>query len=298
VWTSVCDFVLVKVEGLYQFVEDDAGTGYIKILCRSIIDDAGSGTVLLKADATHRTPNLEGKWALDVEVLVQPGNLKSNADVKKLFQSAHMRLNSSIMTPDMLSCWTTEQQKPTVTSCIVRFGRQHDSSWVSGNCAWRELKLLDHVKAKVCVIPQYFKDSILPLPKHDYPRHIIIPQDHVRYIIGVNFWTQIMPRFFLNNKMAAKAVFALGVAGLFATKIWGGQTGFGHGMPFGWIYSKEPSTGKTEAMLALNSMLGFNSRSPWAGDCTKSAMFERRHQQTDLTVCVDDVVVSYFPTQS
>lgn len=50
-------------------------------------------------------------------------------------------------------------------------------------------------------------------------------------------------------------------------------------------------------MLALNSMLGFNSRSPWAGDCTKSAMFERLHQQTDLTVCVDDVVVSFFRTQ-
>jgi hypothetical protein len=197
VWTSVCDFILVKMEGLYQFVEDDAGMGYIKIICRSIIDDAGSGTVVLNADATHRTPNLDGKWALDVEVLVQPGNLKSNADVKKLFQSAHMRLNSSIMTPDMLSCWITEQQKPKVTSCIVRFGRQHDSSWVQGNCAWRELKLLDHAKAGVCVVPQYFNDSILPLPKHEYPRHVIIPQDHVRYIIGVNFWTQIVPRFFL-----------------------------------------------------------------------------------------------------
>jgi hypothetical protein len=69
-------------------------------------------------------------------------------------------------------------------------------------------------------------------------------------------------------------------------------------MPFGWIYSKEPSTGKTEAMLALNSMLGFNGRSPWAGDCTKSAMFERLHQQTDLTVCVDDVVVRFFRTRS
>ena len=103
-----------------------------------------------------------------------------------------------------------------------------------------------------------------------------------------------MPQFFANNIMPAKAVFALGVAGLYATKIWGGQTGFGHGFPFGWIYSKEPNTGKTEALLAINSMLGFFHRSPWAGDCTKSAMFERLHQQTDLTVAVDDVVVCIF----
>jgi hypothetical protein len=31
--------------------------------------------------------------------------------------------------------------------------------------------------------------------------------------------------------MAAKSVFALGVAGLFASKIWGGQTGFGVRLP-------------------------------------------------------------------
>lgn len=39
-------------------------------------------------------------------------------------------------------------------------------------------------------------------------------------------------------------------------------------------------------------MLGFFHRSPWAGDCTKSAMFERLSQQTDLSVAVDDVVVN------
>eukprot|EP00966_Prymnesium_polylepis_P184462 4275513-Prymnesium_polylepis.1 len=81
--------------------------------------------------------------------------------------------------------------------------------------------------------------------------------------------------------------------GLYATKIWGGECGFGHGFPFSWIYSAEHNSGKTEALLAGNSMLGFFSRSPWAGDCTKSALFERLHQQTDLNVAVDDVVVSF-----
>jgi hypothetical protein len=56
--------------------------------------------------------------------------------------------------------------------------------------------LLNHDAAKVAVVPQYFKDSILPLPKTDYPRNIIIPQCHVRYVIGINFWTNLMPKFF------------------------------------------------------------------------------------------------------
>lgn len=46
-----------------------------------------------------------------------------------------------------------------------------------------------------------------------------------------------MPSFFCNNLLPAKAVFAHFVMGLYATKIWGGQTGFGHGTPFAWIYS-------------------------------------------------------------
>ena len=49
--------------------------------------------------------------------------------------------------------------------------------------------------------------------------------------------------------------------------------------------------GKTEALLAVNSMLGFHKRSPCSGDSTKSALFERTSQQADLSVTVDDVVV-------
>ena len=49
--------------------------------------------------------------------------------------------------------------------------------------------------------------------------------------------------------------------------------------------------GKTEALLAVSSMLGFHKRSPCSGDSTKSALFERTSQQADLSVTVDDVVV-------
>ncbi|KAL3912742.1 MAG: hypothetical protein SGPRY_008232 [Prymnesium sp.] len=101
----------------------------------------------------------------------------------------------------------------------------------------------------------------------------------------------IIYKLFLNNTMQARAVFAAGVMGLYASKLWGGESGFGHGCPITWAYSLEPNTGKTEAMLAVNSMYGFHTRSPCSGDSTKSALFERATQQADLSVTVDDVVI-------
>ena len=110
-------------------------------------------------------------------------------------------------------------------------------------------------------------------------------------MIGHLFYNSLLPKVFLNNTMQAKATFAAGVMGLYASKLWSGESGFGHGCPITWLYSPEPNTGKTEAMLAVNSMLGFHTRSPCSGDSTKAALFERTSQQADLSVTVDDVVV-------
>lgn len=303
-WIAVTDFELHRLDSIYMFVEDDCGDPYAKVICRVHLDGE-EGCLYLRADDQFRTPNTDGYEYLDVEVLVQLGYLRSNADVKKLFLKYHASLTCTIMTPDMLACWIAEQKKPAVTKCIVRFGRQTYQSnrpgydeFISGNLWFKGPVLRSHEQANVAVVPQYFKDSILPVPKDDYPRNIIIPQCHVRYVIGVNFWTNLIPQMFCNNKLVAMATFAHFVMGLYATKIWGGECGFGHGMPFAWVYSNEPNTGKTEACLAGNSMLGFYARSMWAGDCTKSAMFERLHQQTDLTVAVDDVVLDPNRTDS
>ena len=290
---AVCNFVLMSLTGLFQFVEDDAGEPYFKIVCQSMVDEnADGGDVYLAADDVVRTPRLAGRRSLLVEVLVQPGSLKSTADVSKLFQKYHVRLLPSIMTPDMLRCWMAEQPSPPVTRCIVRFGRQSGGEFVLGNVVFTGPYIMELDTARIAVVPQFFKDSILPIPKQDYPRITIIPQTHVRYVIGVNLWQNLMPQFFCNNTIAARAVFALGVMGLFASKIWAGESGLGHGMPFGWIYSPEPNTGKTEALLILNSMLGLFHRAPWSGDATRSALFERFNQQADMTVAVDDVVVN------
>lgn len=166
---SVCNFELVSLRGLYQFVEADCGDPYFSILCRSMIDEEGSGEIYIAADDTIRTPRLKGKRSLLVEVLVQPGALKSNADVSRLFQKHHINLLPSSMTPDMLRCWLAEQDLPPVTRCIVRFGRQPDDEWVLGNVVFKRDVLVELETAKIAVVPQFFKDSILPIPMQATP---------------------------------------------------------------------------------------------------------------------------------
>lgn len=300
-WISMCNFELLRLDKEYMFTESDCGDPFALVVCRLHLNPNGNGTAYLPHTAETRTPSVHGYQHLDVEVLVQIGYLRTSTDVKKLFQLAHPNLKATTLTPDMLACWMAEQPRPPITSCIVRFGRQaHSGSgnmFVSGNLVFDggEMKTLD--AANIAIVPQHFKDSACPTPKSDYPRHVIIPQCHVRYAIGMNFWKHLLPQFFQNNEMPARATFAFFVMGLYATKIWDGEL-VGHGFPFAWAYSTEPNTGKTEAMLAGNAMIGFFRRQPWAGDTTKSALNERLSQQCDLTVAVDDVVVNASAPES
>ena len=67
-------------------------------------------------------------------------------------------------------------------------------------------------------LPEYFETLRCPVMRKDFPRCVVIPEHHVRYVFATHlFWTAI-PRFFLNNEMAAKAVFVrLGCMPRFAT---------------------------------------------------------------------------------
>lgn len=289
-WISVCNFELVELSALNMFVEDDAGEPYARIVCRSVIDEAGEGAVILTAEDAYRTPYLSGKHHLDVDVLIQVGTLRSNADVKKLFQQAHIRLHCTVLTPDMLSCWIAEQWHPEVTRCIVRFGRQPDGEFVTGNLWFKGATLLSHDVANVGIVPAYFKKQLLPMTRDDYPRNIVIPQCHVRYEIVVNFYQQLMPQMFANNLVAARAVFAHGVMGLYASKIWNGEAGFGNGVPFAYAYSPEYGTGKTTAMMSVLAMYGMRQQGPLAGDTSKPAEHERLNLLSDMNMCVDDIV--------
>ena len=78
-------------------------------------------------------------------------------------------------------------------------------------------------------LPEYFETLRCPVMRKDFPRCVVIPEHHVRYVFATHlFWTAI-PRFFLNNEMAAKAVFVHAVMGFYAGKLWDGEHGVGHG---------------------------------------------------------------------
>jgi hypothetical protein len=285
-FTPVCNFVLLRLDALLQFCEDVGVPPYYRVICRALVDEHNEGSFYLSAQDKNRSPRVDHLHHVDVEVLVQSGELRSNADVARLFQNSYARLSTSVMTPDMLRCWLCAQKQPPVTSCIVRFGRQQSGDWVSANLQFkgRVLKPLD----SYTMIPLHFYQH--KIESHAWPKHVIIPQCHVRYIVGVNFWTHTLPQMFQNNEMSARAVFAHAVMGLYAQNLWQGQAGVGHGAPFCWAYSPEPSTGKSEAQYAAYSMLGFDERKPVSGASTLAQVWENIHWFSNLTLQVEDYV--------
>ena len=124
-WQRICGFELLRVEGVYQFDEADCGTPYVKIICRNLVNPVGEGIYYLAAEDKQRDPPMNYQFC-DTEVLVDDGKLKTTADVKNLFKSFNVNLQSTIMIPDMLSCWLEQKQQdhewPPTTTCIVRFG--------------------------------------------------------------------------------------------------------------------------------------------------------------------------------
>lgn len=163
-WVPTCNFELVNVEAIFQFIEADCGDPYAKVICRQVLDPRGEGTIRLRSEDSNRSPNTHGAMDLEVEVLVQLGKLRSNADVKDLFYKHYPTLVVTTMTPDMIACWMAEQSLPEVTKCIVRFGRQPDGAFVSGNLVF-DRGALHSLEAKLVeIVPAYFNNSILPVP--------------------------------------------------------------------------------------------------------------------------------------
>jgi hypothetical protein len=121
-WIAVTDFEFKELSAIFQFVEDDCGDPYVKIVCRKHLDPDGDGIVLLRSDDVDRCPSTRGKQYLDVEVVLQIKSLRVSADVKGVFQRHHGSLFATTLTADMLACWIADQPKPEVTKCIVRFG--------------------------------------------------------------------------------------------------------------------------------------------------------------------------------
>jgi len=292
---QLANFCIPKVLALYQYVESiDNQPPLMKLLCRRRIKKPEHGpdrVFYLPAEEAERAPNLNGFTVLEVEAIICVCTLKSPSEVKTAFSNAHAMLQTDSLTAEQLSCYLNSIEQPLPSSVIVRFGKQKSGYFVMHNCAFKDGEVTSVEASGHAIAPAYFnRNQNLPMPTSDFPRIIIIPFKHVRYMIGLNLWNYHMPAFFQNNEQPAKAVFALAVLGLHADRCWNAEHGLNHGMPVGWVYSPEYGSGKTESCLGAHSMLGLFNRPIWAGDATKSVTAEALSMECNIMKFVDDVV--------
>lgn len=241
---ELCNFCIPKMLAAYQYVEFGETPMY-KFLCRRVFDEkVGGETIYIGSDDQQRTPDLTNVHVLEVEVIISPALLKSQQELKKAFNETHNSLIVDTMTIDMLCCYMNSIPWPLASAVIMRWGVQHNGYFVLSNAAFRNGMMCSVEESGHAISPAYFnKNQHYPMPSSDFPRMMIIPIPHLRYMIGLGMWDYQMPQFFQNNEMPAKATFALGVLGLHADKCWAGQAGLGHGCPVGWVWSKEMGTG-------------------------------------------------------
>lgn len=299
----LANFCIPKMLALYQFAEEGE-MPLFKVLCRHRLAppdrDGNDHVVYITAEEGGTTKKhycgTPGTTLLELEVTFCPMILKTPAEVKKVFGDAHGVLQTTGLTPEMLSYYLVSIEQPLPKLAIMRWGKQANGWSVFHNCAYKDGELTSVEASGHAIVRAYFNNNPnCPMPTSDFPKLIVAPFKHVRYFIMMKMWNDLYPKFFQNNEMPAKAVFALAVLGLHADRCWGGETGIGHGMPVGWVYSPEHGSGKTEAILAAHSMLGLFHRPITAGDTTKSFTFEAASMEANLTKFIDDVVPAKDP---
>lgn len=230
---QLANFNVIRLCNIYQFA-DPSIAPYFKIVVRHMLNVTsdrphGEGTYYLSAEDADRQPDLSDYKFLDVEVLFQVHTVVNVTDIASLFVKFSPVLFTSGLTLDHFQHMLQQFEKPEPDNAIMRFGRQPNGFFVAGNLCFKAGELYSHDQAGISIMPQYFADQDMAIQRVDYPKHVIIPQCQVRYVIAVDFHNAIMPRFFGNNTMQAHCTFAFGLMSLHASKFWEGQSGLGHG---------------------------------------------------------------------
>lgn len=291
VYIPLCNFTIDAILARYEYVEDVGADPIIKLLC-SVHLGFGDETVYLKSDDVYRSVNYSVVDILKVEVVLHWTRAKTAQELAHMFARANINLMTSSMTTEHLRCYLTHDLPiPEPQRVIVRWGKQNDGTFVLSNCAFRNgvvkpVRDYDyHFEQK-----HFTENPVWPMATTEFPAIVIIPFDHLRFLIGRHMWKRVMKDFFCNNIWEARAVLALGVLGLNVDLFWSGSAGIGHGFPIGWIYSKEHNSGKTEAARLAAAAVGLPERAMFAGDTTKSMLFEALSAEAGLTKFIDDVV--------
>ena len=292
-WIALMSFSIDSILGVYEFEEKSVGLPWLRVKCHKLIDAKKPDFVYLTPEMDRDRIDFTTVGKLECEVVL-PLHEIDDKTVSYPFgrASAYLVCESFMKKEHLVNLLLQMQPWPTPTMVVSRWGRVRGSdTFVFGNCAYERGRLMSHAEAGVGVLNSVWSapSAGVPLLQDDFPKILLVPQDHVRYTFFCDVWNNILPAQFLNNTMPAKAMFAAAVTQLHTSKFWGGGA-VGSMVPTVWVYSTAPSTGKTECLLFLNGFAGFHQKGVTMGACSSlPAVVKKLTQHSDLPLCLDEI---------
>ena len=299
-WTEIANFEFLEYKAVYDFpgvIPTMAPIHLLVVRWKNPKREDGP-TLYLKSDRNKsKTSDLYKDCSLvSVEVEIDHTLIQNNQQLIAAFQAAWSKLMVRNMTIDMLHNIMAQMPEPPIVEALVKFGRQpHKQNggggyYVCGNCAIKDGVTHTHADANIKVIPALFPKMDMSFTAKEFPQIVLIPFPHVRFMIWARLWNNIMPRVFLHNELAAKAVLAFGVLGVHSQQWWAGGSGVGHSCPLCFAFSTEAGTGKTEALSLVAALMGRHGQAMFSGGSSMPALNDRLSAQADLPECIDDYV--------
>lgn len=260
--TTLGNFMFVKHLHTYEFpLELNLGPTHI-ILVKWLNKDAESPYVQPKYIAADKPPQYMDMMFVQyvyVEVTIPAACLKTQHTLQQSFSTAWPRLIAANLEVNhymnLLTDQTIFDTPPTVSQAITRFGRQPGKDYVFYNCAIRSGELMTHTAASLSIMPNVWRLMGLNITPSMFPKIIQIPYTQVRYYILTQLWNDIMPKFWKNNELQAKAALMMAIMGVHASRYWAGESGQAK-MAVTWLHSAAAGTGKTYVLKLINAILG------------------------------------------
>ena len=295
---ALANFSILGVPSQYVFADESMSTLY-ELVCEKILADDGP-TIVIGPNDSNRKPKLEGYGKLVVHALIDVDALITVRDVRANFHTACNYLLTCNFTAADVVNYIFQQEElngaPRVLKMVNKWGKQDDGWFVMDNCAFKDGIVVPVSFSGHSVYHKYFTHNpYVPMSVSSFPRILVCPIPHVRYMILCMMWKDLMPLYFSNNVMPAKGVLSAAALGLHCHDFWN-MVATLHGVPSLWVVSKEAGTGKTESFKLAQDMLGIGKRPIWGGDATKPATFDASVLDSGITKFIDDVVP--FPGRS
>jgi hypothetical protein len=287
VWEPLANFAIDEVLAIYEFEDRDL-IPWMRLKVHAVFGDGE--TLCAKPEQPLKIADgFDGLLEAEVVVPYDVEDKQVSGYFSKV--SSYLLCHKTMKAEHLIALFDT-MSKPGVTQVVTTFGRQDASDlFVMGNCCFKRGAILSHEEAGVGLLPHIFnsKDAVLKWPLKTWPKILRVPQAWVRYTFLTDFWRQILPGQFLNNTLQAKATFALGVMHLQCSKFWAGQA-IGSMVATGWLKSTAPNTGKTEAVLMGNALVGLLHKGVTMGSCSSlPAVVHRLSKQRDLSLFLDEI---------